>query len=109
MSFTCPECKTLIGDPHYHGPLGHAPQNVCFTCWVNHWATVEAMIWCERGNWQLRDVALVLLALGFTHAEAADILHIHPASIGRYIRRLRKKPEEIPDWLLARPQFCAKK
>jgi len=100
--FRCPECGRLYGDPHYHGPAGHAPPQLCFDCWVHHWFVVETMMENERGPWQRVEVALFLLCQGFSCEQAARGLGVHYKTIYYWLRRLRRNPERIPDWLIRR-------
>jgi len=99
--FRCPCCKQEFGDPLYHGPIGHAPQTVCFDCWATEWETMS-IVMSRGGNWQQLDAALFLLAQGFTHREAADLIGVHRATICTWIRRLRQRPELTPAWLTDR-------
>lgn len=99
MFFTCPCCRMRYGDPLYHGPSGHCPPQVCFDCWASQWGLMELMIDQERGNWRRLDAALFLLGQGFSQDEAAEIVGVHRNTVINWICRLRKKPEEIPDWL----------
>ncbi|HUS92087.1 MAG TPA: helix-turn-helix domain-containing protein [Phycisphaerae bacterium] len=100
-SFFCPHCKRVCRDPLYRGPLGHAPQEMCFDCWASEWGMMVEVI--ERGgNWQPLDAALFLLCQGFNHREAADLIGVHRNSLYGWIRHLRRRPELTPDWLLDR-------
>lgn len=99
MIFECPDCRRMYGDPLYHGPDGHAPPALCFDCWVDHWQRVEAIIDMERGHWGRVDVAMFLICQGFSREEAAGRLGVTARTVHNWIRRLRKYPHEIPQWL----------
>lgn len=100
-AFVCPRCKRVYGDPLYHGPVGHAPQQMCFDCWASDWGEMELVI-SRGGAWEPLDAALFLLCQGFSHQEAADLIGVHRNTIFGWIRELRQRPESTPDWLLAR-------
>jgi hypothetical protein len=99
MYFTCPDCLRSYGDPLYHGPAGHAPPQICFDCWVAGWAWTEMLLRRERGDWKPLNVALLLICQGFTRAETARWVGMSPTNLRRSILGLRKKTEEIPEWL----------
>ncbi|KPK83931.1 MAG: hypothetical protein AMJ81_06980 [Phycisphaerae bacterium SM23_33] len=106
MFFRCPGCGRKYGDPLYHGPAGHAPPELCFDCWATQWGLMEMMISRERGNWRRLDVALFLLCQGFSEQQAGEILGVHRNTVINWICRLRKKPEEIPEWLCISSAFA---
>jgi len=99
--FRCPNCKREYGDPHYHGPIGHAPQELCFDCWASEWAIMEQVM-SRGGNWQQLDAALFLLCQGFTHREAGDILGVGRRTVYNWIQALRRRPHLTPRWLADR-------
>ena len=100
-TFRCPNCKQEYGDPLYHGPVGHAPQEMCFDCWASEWGAMAQVI--ARGRaWQPMDAALFLLCQGFSHREAADAIGIHRNTIFGWLRELRRRPHLTPEWLLER-------
>jgi hypothetical protein len=101
--FTCPRCKREYGDPWYHGPIGHAPQQLCFDCWAAEWDTMS-LVMSRGGNWQQLDAALYLLCQGFSHREAADLIGVSRNTVCNYVRKLRQRPELTPDWLIDRAQ-----
>ena len=104
VAFVCPCCKQAFGDPLYHGPIGHAPQELCFDCWASEWAQMDNVI-SRGGNWQPMDAALFLLCQGFTHQEAADMIGVNRSSIFRWIREIRRCPGLLPEWVLKRADF----
>ena len=63
VAFICQQCLEPIGDPLYRGPRGHAPPNICFTCWVN---AVEQ----PPDDWPLDLFALWMMSAGYSRAEA---------------------------------------
>ena len=92
----CAVCNTEV-PAFYRGPIGHAPANVCFDCWCEHWAVVEV----ERlvgSDWTWRDLVLLLVAHGDTKQHAARVVGVHRNTAGRWFRALRENPELIPDW-----------
>jgi hypothetical protein len=100
-AFVCAACKRGIGDPLYHGPAGHAPHSVCFDCWTEEWACIEACM-VNGGDWSLLDSALWLVCCGLTRRQAAIVLGLHRNKIRRWILHLRRNPRDLPDWLRAR-------
>lgn len=103
-AFVCPCCKQEFGDPLYHGPLGHAPQELCFDCWASEWAQMDQVI-SRGGNWQPRDAALFLLCQGYTHQEAADLIGANRTTVFRWIREIRHCPGLVPEWMFKRADF----
>lgn len=99
--FRCPQCRQEYGDPLYHGPFGHAPQELCFDCWATEWAIMEIRM-SSGGRWELMDAALFLICQGFTQQEAAHVIGASPRTIHNWIRSLRQRPEDVPLWLLER-------
>ena len=99
--FRCPHCKQVYGDPLYHGPVGHAPQELCFDCWASEWGSMLQVI-SRGGNWQQFDAALFLLCQGFSHQEAAQLIGVRRKTIYNWIRTLRRRPVLAPDWLTDR-------
>ncbi len=99
--FICPNCKRSYGDPQYHGPAGHAPQNLCLDCWSNEWALMEARM-LNGGGWSVLDSALWLICWGATRQRAAAAVGLHRNTLRNWILNLRKNPNLIPDWLLDR-------
>lgn len=99
--FRCPHCKSDYGDPLYHGPVGHAPQELCFDCWASEWGSMEVVI-ARGGSWQPLDAALFLLCQGFSHQEAANLIGVHRNTIFGWIRELRQHPGLTPRWLIDR-------
>jgi len=104
--FRCPNCKREYGDPLYHGPLGHAPQELCFDCWAEEWATMAAVI-SRGGRWRAMDAALFLLCQGFTHQEAANLIGVCRKTLYNWIRTLRRRPTLTPQWLIERARSRA--
>jgi len=101
IGFSCPgsRCGDWIGDPHYVGPAGHAPQNLCLDCWAAHWDVIEARA-INGGEWTHLDEALWLVCRGLSLGEAADVLGAHRNTLWRWIVEMRRRPETVPDWLL---------
>ena len=101
VGFRCmgPGCDDWIGDPQYVGPVGHAPQNLCFECWMAHWDKIEARA-ANGGDWTHIDEAMWLVCRGLTVAEAAGVLASHQMTLRRWIEKMRFRPELVPDWLI---------
>ena len=100
-TFICPGCQRLYCDPFYHGPIGHAPQNLCLDCWADEWARMEVRM-LSGGDWTVLDSALWLVCCGLSRQKAAEVLGLHRNTIRNWLLQLRKHPETIPDWLLQR-------
>lgn len=96
--FVCPLCHRTYGDPRYHGPVGHAPQNLCFDCWTYEWSHIKTRM-LNGGDWTVLDSALWLICCGFTHQQAANIIGIARQTIRRWLQNLRRNPGRIPQWL----------
>ena len=99
--FRCvgPDCGQWVGDRHYVGPIGHAPQNLCFECWADHWDRVEARA-VNGGCWTHLDEALWLVCQGMSMPEATAIMAISRRALRRWVREMRLRPELTPDWLI---------
>ena len=97
-AFVCPNCRQEYGDPLYHGPRGHAPQNVCLECWADEWSIMEARMY-NGGDWSVLDAAFWLVCCGLTRQEAARLLGMRRNEVQRWLLRLRRNPHLIPDWL----------
>jgi len=93
----CALCNTEV-PPYYRGPIGHAPENVCFGCWCEHWSMME-MVMLAGGDWTTHDSALWLIAHGATQCAAAELVGLHRNTIGRLIGRIRRFPELMPEWV----------
>ena len=96
--FICPACQRSYGDPHYHGPAGHAPRNLCFDCWAAEWDLIAARM-LNGGNWTVLDAALWLVCSGFTRQQAATIVGVARRTLYRWIRALKTNPRKVPQWL----------
>jgi hypothetical protein len=99
--FRCaaPDCGQYVGDRQYVGPIGHAPQNLCFECWLAHWDKIEARA-VNGGRWTHLDEALWLVCRGLSLTQAADIVAGPSRMLGRWIAEMRRRPELTPDWLI---------
>ena len=99
--FECkgPGCEQWIGDRRYVGPAGHAPQNLCFECWMVHWERIEACA-ANGGEWTCLDEAMWLFCRGYTLAQAAKAVATHHVTLRRWILKMCLKRELIPDWLI---------
>ena len=88
VAFVCRVCGDAIGDPAYRGPWGHAPADICFTCWVN---AFEQPPW----HWPREVLAVWLIANGFSRAESARRVGASDRTVRRWIIRLRKNFSEF--------------
>lgn len=100
-AFVCPVCKNRYGDPLYHGPAGHAPQQMCFDCWASEWGSMIQVL-ARGGNWRQIDSALFLLCQGFSYQEAANLAGICRKTLHNWIRQARQQPQMAPEWLVNR-------
>lgn len=100
-AFVCPVCKSRYGDPLYHGPAGHAPQQMCFDCWASEWGSMIQVL-ARGGNWRQIDSALFLLCQGFSYQEAANLAGICRKTLHNWIRQARQRPLMAPEWLISR-------
>ena len=100
-AFICQSCLEPIGDPSYTGPIGHAPQNICFTCWVNAFEQPPK-------DWPKDILALWYMSQGWTQAQAAEMTELTVEQL-RWRRRWLKKnisrfpgitPTLLPNWTL---------
>lgn len=91
-------CGRWIGDRRYVGPVGHAPQNLCFECWMVYWGRVEARA-VNGGRWTDLDEALWLVCCGASLSDAAEVIAAHRTTLWRWIEKMRFDPELRPDWL----------
>ena len=102
--FVCANCKRTYGDPLYHGPPGHAPQNLCLDCWADEWALIELRM-LNGGDWSVLDSALLLVCCGLSRQQAAEVLGLHRNTVHKWLVHLRRNPQDVPDWLLHRAIF----
>lgn len=102
----CASCKCSYGDGLYHGPAGHAPQNLCLDCWADEWAVMEVRM-LNGGQWTALDSALWLVCCGLTRQQAASVLGLHRNTLRNWLVRLRKHPGRIPEWLEQRASSAA--
>ena len=100
VAFVCVRCGEAIGDPMYRGPAGHAPADVCFTCWVN---AFEQPPW----HWPREVMALWLLSNGYNRSEAARLAGMHRGNLWRLVRRLRKNFSELLEFAQHFSDVCA--
>ena len=102
VAFVCRVCGEAIGDPAYRGPWGHAPSDVCFTCWVN---AFEQPPW----HWPREVLAVWLLANGYGRREAARISGMGRNSLWRLLLRLGKDLSEFHEFVEHFSELCAKR
>jgi hypothetical protein len=100
VAFRCVRCGEAIGDPAYRGPCGHAPQSVCFTCWVN---AFEQPPW----HWPREVLALWFLANGHSRSESARLAGMHRTMLWRVLGRARKNFSEFQEIVQHFPDICA--
>ena len=99
VAFVCVRCGEAIGDPAYRGPWGHAPADVCFTCWVN---AFEQPPW----HWPREVLALWLLANGYGRREAARLSGMGRNTLWRVLGRLRKNSSEFFEFVEHFSEIC---
>jgi hypothetical protein len=92
VAFICRVCGEAIGDPAYRGPWGHAPADVCFTCWVN---AFEQPPW----HWPRNVLAVWLIANGHTRAEAARRVGASERTVRRWLIAARKDLSEFLEFM----------
>jgi hypothetical protein len=100
VAFVCVRCGEAIGDPMYRGPAGHAPADVCFTCWVN---AFEQPPW----HWPREVLALWLLANGYNRRDAARLSGLARNTLWRTLGRLRKNSSELHEFVEHFSEICA--
>lgn len=92
----CVQCGDTVPD-YYRGPIGHAPSNLCWSCWCIHWAT-RAII--EKGSEVSQfEAALYLIAHGFSQRETSTIIGRNRRTLTRWIEDIRDGRRQIPQWL----------
>lgn len=96
MTFACAKCGDVV-PVHYRGPIGHAPRNVCFGCWCEHWAALGARM-LNGGSWTNLDGVLWMIAHGATQQAAAECVGVHRNTVGRWIAKVRRYPVLMPEW-----------
>ena len=72
---------------------------MCFDCWASEWGLMAVVI-AQCGEWRHLDAALFLLCQGFTQQEAADVIGVRRSAVCHWVRHLRRRPEDVPEWLL---------
>lgn len=85
--FTCISCGGSYAC-YYTGTLGHAPQNICYDCWL-----AWRLSW--RRSDDKRDIALAALADGATRQAAARMAGIHVRTLRRWLRELATSQHEL--------------
>lgn len=93
MPSPCPVCggphrhdETIVRDPHYHGPRGHAPQKVCLDCYADAWESPDNI-----KNRQL--AAIILLGEGYSRQQAGEIVGRSLRTIQYWIAAWRQNPD----------------
>ena len=86
---------TIVADPLYHGPQGHAPGNLCFDCWTAAWTEAESRM-ASGGQWQACLYTAFLVAAGHTRTEAAEMAGIHRNTFYRWRLKIQAYPQLIP-------------
>jgi len=99
VAFICRKCGQAVGDPQYCGPWGHAPQDVCFECWLE---AFEQPPW----HWPREVLAVWLIANGFSRTEAAAICGVTAPTVWRWLRYFRKKTEKFLDLMQGLEGLC---
>ncbi len=99
--FRCkgPGCGKWIGDRRYVGPAGHAPQNLCYECWMLHWEWIEACA-ANGGLWTRIDEALWLFCHGLSLREVSVAVAVPYTTLRRWVKRLRQRPNLVPEWVV---------
>jgi len=92
---------TIVHDPLYRGPHGHAPAGICAGCWEEYWDHIKARI-SHEGRWEPIHEAVWQLAHGASRQRAAQIAGMHRSTIWRCLRKWRQNPALIPEWLSVR-------
>jgi hypothetical protein len=98
-AFVCKVCGEPIGDPAYRGPAGHAPSEVCFTCWVN---AFEQPPW----HWPREVLAVWLLANGYSRRDAAKLAGLARCTLWALLGRLAKNSSELFEFLKHFSELC---
>lgn len=94
LKLKCEKCNTVV-PCYYTGPLGHAPQDICYDCWLEARLTRSPLF----QNAQAR--ALQSLANGRTKKEASIAAGISPRTLRRWLKRLRESPQKLQEALKA--------
>lgn len=100
VAFVCRVCGERIGDAAYCGPWGHAPRDVCFTCWVN---AFEQPPW----HWPREVLAVWLIANGFTRAEAAREVGAAERTVRRWLVWFRGNTDGFLELMSGLDGLCA--
>ena len=98
VAFVCPRCGDAIGDAMYVGPWGHAPQNVCFACWLDAFEEYDPV-------WPREMIALWLISNGYTRTEAARKVGVTRRTIRNWTVRLGKDPRAFFEMAAALDEF----
>jgi len=93
----CALCNTEV-PPYYRGPIGHAPENACLECWLDYWEVREFLA-STGGDPGPMDWMLFLRMRGMSQCDAALIIGVHRNTIARWIGRIRRFPELMPEWV----------
>jgi hypothetical protein len=64
-----------------------------------HWEEIEVRA-VNGGRWTYLDEAMWLVCRGLTLAQAADIVASNRMALRRWIGKMRRRPELVPDWLI---------
>jgi DNA-binding CsgD family transcriptional regulator len=99
VAFVCKVCGESIGDPVYRGPAGHAPPDVCFTCWVN---AFEQPPW----HWPREVLAVWLIANGYSRRAAAKLAGLARSTLWTLLGRLAKNSSELVEFFKHFSELC---
>ena len=100
VAFICRTCGAAIGDGAYCGPWGHAPQDVCFSCWLEAFEAPPT-------QWPRQVLMVWLLSNGYGRGEAARLCGVSRRTVSNWLIRLRTDAAEFFETLSHLDDFCA--
>jgi hypothetical protein len=97
-AFICCNCGYKIFDNRYNRPI-HAPDNLCYDCWVEFFETSIIPYTANFWNWTKKDLMLWFISAGYSVKEISTILKVNSATLYRWRYQIRKNPSLLPEWV----------
>ena len=87
---------TIVNDPAYTGPIGHAPQSVCLDCYIN--ATQKSKekdlearrLHKSRQKHDRLILAILWIKEGYTQKESAQKAGVSTSKLEKFLHSIRK-------------------
>ncbi len=74
---------SIVDDPLYRGPVGHAPPDICAECWESDKRAIRS------GQWRKKIRAMQFIADGCTQVETAKLMRVCERTIRNWKKELK--------------------